>query len=867
MKTLKKILLTFLLIGILVPPVIADKKSPGYNLLRNAGFMSVKSGYWPDWWNWYNALGDPRYNLHEILQLVDEHHIPGTHSMKLSKGAQLQTSYLRIFFSKGIPITFSAYLKSDSPETKVNMYIYQDGWNQINEVKEVTVGTEWKRYYVTTIPQKKSRGGRNVVRVGLSGPGTLWVNAPQLEEGSTPTKWKLSLKDMPKKQEAAEVKQADPKFAIPRIDCLKIDKAPVIDGILNDAAWKKASATKRFMRLDTDLPANVPTDAYICRDNEAVYIAFRCHEPEMGKLTAKATLRDALSIFRDDSVEVFISGNEDGSDYLRFAANSRGTKLDSKGGKNKFFDTEWECATSKGKNFWSVEFRLPFSSLERPLQPGTPWRINFCRYRARPKTEEYSVWAPVVRTFHDPDHFGIALGMITEISAFGKKDTAKDKLIAYLDRSFYTTESEANVFVDAPQGTKVRFTMKGSERKEKVLPFSRLIVIDLSQLATGKHPIQITVGKRKTDITLVKLAPKENAVKIDRINRIYLVDGKPFLPFGSMNYTDKTLKLQSELGLNWAYVLVHGDFDRKAQDRVRRVLDIAHALGMKITLWYGNYKFINDNAKWQAEVLEIIEMFKDHPAILEWWVYDEPVTNIKWLKGLCESVNKADPYHPVFVEWCDRGHGFTDSMAEVSGDVYAMHLYAINARDQYPHEAFLSISNLCDQMTAIAKKTGAPVSFMNGIIGWATHIRECSPIENRFITYVALIQGARMLRYYNTSFLSIANPALRESFKPLSREIKTLTSIVANPEVKERVSCDNPRIAYTAFQTPKGLYIIAINTDDNDEKVTFRIKGAKGKVKVLFEDRKRKLRRGGVLKDAFKPLERHVYHIESVLSR
>ena len=850
MKCPKACLPVLVLVGMLVQSGAAgEQSSPGYNILPNAGFMKVRSGYWPDWWNWYNALGNKNINLQECWQLVDEHHVPGTRSVRLTNGARVQTSYLRVYFQKDTTFALSAWLRSERPDTKVEMYI--GGWDPINEVKEVTVGTEWKRYHVTgTTTSKKAKP---LVIIGLLGNGPLWVNAPQLEEGSAPTKWKLSLRDAPGEPDAEG--SPEPKFAIPKIDCLKIDKAPVIDGVLDDAAWQEASAAAPFMRLDESTSARQQTDVYVCRDDEAIYVAFRCHEPEMDRLTTRQTLYDAVGIFQDDCVEVFISGNEDGSEYLRFASNARGTKLDSKG-FTKFFDTEWTCATGKGEDFWSIEFRLPLSSLERPLQPGSPWRINFCRFRARPKEEEHSAWAPVVRTFHDPQHFGFIYGIIAQVSRRTTEEAPAGTLVAYLDRSFYTTEDKAGLYVDAPAGTAVQITLKGAGREE-TLSSSGLAQIDLSALAPGEYPIEVAVDNRRAGLVLKKLSPKANAVKIDRVHRIFMVDDKPFVPFAVSGHA-KHLKQQADLDFTCTYAVFHRAFDDEGQKRLRELLDTAESLKMKVIVWYSNHEFIDDHAGWERELLEIVETFKDHPAVLAWWVFDEPVSNIKWLKGLCESVNKADPYHPVFVNWCDRGHGWTTDMGDVTGDVNCLDGYYINAYDYTPNQAFEMIGGHCTEMTADARKRGNVVAYINGIHGWATAIREPSPEENRFVTYVSLIRGARMLLYYNWG--PPANPALTESFRPLAGEMQTLAPIVANPEVKEKVSCDNERIDYTAFQAKDGLYIIALNTDENDETATVRVQGAEGQALVLFEDRRRGIE-GGSFQDTFKPIERHVYRI------
>ncbi|MFH0963184.1 MAG: sugar-binding protein [Planctomycetota bacterium] len=832
---------------------LGERACGGENLLPNAAFAKARSGYWPDWWNWYNALGNDRINLDECWQVVDEHYVPGTRSVKLASGAQAQTSFLRILFQKEMPLTLSAWMKSDSPDTKVSMVVYQDGWNAINEVSEVTVGTEWRRYHVTVTPAKKSEGQHNFVKIGLAGPGTLWVNAPKLEEGVAPTEWKLSPRDLPKGEEAQE--PVAPKFAVPRIDCLKVEHAPAIDGELDDGAWKEATATDHFTRLDETAPAKCATDAYICRDDQALYVAFRCHEPEMDKLTAKATLRDAVGVFQDDCVEVLISANEDGSDYLRFAANAAGTKVDSKG-FTMFFDAEWECATGKGEGFWTVEFRLPFGSLVRPLQPGSAWRLNLARYRARPKEEEYSAWAPVVRTFHDFAHFGTVYGMVAEVGRAGGEPAGGGKLVAYLDRSFYTNENEAKLFVDAPAGTPVRFTLNGAE-SEEALRSTRLLSIRVSGLADGSHAIKVAAGERRADVRLMKLPPKEGAVKIDRVHRIFLVNDKPFIPVGS-NADAKRVKQQADLGLSSGWTNMHEAFTKEAQEKVRGILDAARERAMKIIVWYQDYALTDDHAKWEAELLDVVNTFKDHPAILAWFVFDEPVSNIQWLAGLCDTVRNADPYHPVFVNWCDRGHGWTSEMGDVTGDVNCLDGYYINAYDYTPHEAYLKIGGHCSQMTADAKTRGNVVAYVNGIYGWADAIREPSPAEHRFVTYVSLIRGARMLLYYNWG--PPANAALRDSFPPLCREIETLTPIVAGVEVKGKVACDNERIDHAAFEAPDALYVIALNTDERDEEAGFRVEGARGEAAVLFEDRSAAVTNGS-FRDRFAPLERHVYRL------
>jgi hypothetical protein len=197
-------------------------------------------------------------------------------------------------------------------------------------------------------------------------------------------------------------------------------------------------------------------------------------------------------------------------------------------------------------------------------------------------------------------------------------------------------------------------------------------------------------------------------------------------------------------------------------------------------------------------------------------------------------------------------------MTEVTGDVCLLDGYYINCFEQSSAQAWSTIGGHCRDMRAEAMKTGKLVGYINGLHGWNSAIREHSPAEQRFVTYVSLIGGAKMLLYFGGPYTM--NMELRETFPSLSHELATLTPIVANPEVRQRVACDNRGIDYTAYAAPDGLYVITLNTGENDERATFRIRGAAGEVVVLFEGRTRQLD-GGEFQDTFEPLERHVYRI------
>ena len=82
----------------------------------------------------------------------------------------------------------------------------------------------------------------------------------------------------------------------------KTDNPPVIDGKLDDAAWKAALEFNNFKTIKPDYgkePAQ-KTVGYITYDEENIYFAVRCFDSKPDKIKAAVSARDAM--FDDDYV-------------------------------------------------------------------------------------------------------------------------------------------------------------------------------------------------------------------------------------------------------------------------------------------------------------------------------------------------------------------------------------------------------------------------------------------------------------------------------------------------------------------------------------------------------------------------------------
>lgn len=214
-----------------------------------------------------------------------------------------------------------------------------------------------------------------------------------------------------------------------------------IDGRLDEAAWRSAAWTDRFVDIEGDAKPRPRWSARVKMlwDDEFFYIAAEMEEPHVwGTLTR----HDAV-IFQDNDFEVFIDPDGDNHQYYELEINALNTTWDlflpkpyKDGGKAA---NEWEIAGLKTAVFvdgtlndaadrdrgWSVEMALPWKALAAhahraaPPADGDQWRVNFSRvqwqheivegkYRkVAGKREDNWVWSPQgTINMHRPERWG-----------------------------------------------------------------------------------------------------------------------------------------------------------------------------------------------------------------------------------------------------------------------------------------------------------------------------------------------------------------------------------------------------------------------------------------------------------------------------
>ena len=134
-----------------------------------------------------------------------------------------------------------------------------------------------------------------------------------------------------------------PDFSIAHYTCYRTRQPIIVDGELNEAVWKKAPCSTRFVDMVTGQPGYFDTRVAALWDEQNFYVAYWIEEPFV---EAHHTQRDSI-IFQENDVELFIDG---GDCYYEFEINALNTIYE------VFFI--WRDAYTRGSRFDVPDFDL-----------------------------------------------------------------------------------------------------------------------------------------------------------------------------------------------------------------------------------------------------------------------------------------------------------------------------------------------------------------------------------------------------------------------------------------------------------------------------------------------------------------------------
>lgn len=254
----------------------------------------------------------------------------------------------------------------------------------------------------------------------------------------------------------------------------KTNEAMVIDGKMDENAWKMAPWSEDYIDIEGKLTPTYNTRMKMIWDENFLYVLAEMEEPH---IWATLKQRDTV-IFYNNDFEIFIDAEGDTHNYYEFEMNAHNTLWDlflTKPYRNngKVIDS-WDIQgirtavdirgtlndSSDQDEGWTVEIALPWEVITEASKDGKIpendfWRLNFSRvnwdfdltdgrYSRKKDTKgnylpEYNwVWSPQgVINMHEPEHWGYVFFSSEPVGSNVEFEIPKDEHIKWHLYSLY----------------------------------------------------------------------------------------------------------------------------------------------------------------------------------------------------------------------------------------------------------------------------------------------------------------------------------------------------------------------------------------------------------------------------------------------
>ncbi len=374
--------------------------------------------------------------------------------------------------------------------------------------------------------------------------------------------------------------------------------------------------------------------------------------------------------------------------------------------------------------------------------------------------------------------------------------------------------------------------------------------------------------KHHAGTILSVLSYKPNEVKTDRFTGGLIVNKREFFPFGFYTYSPVYPTLPEEevvKGFNvispYQKILPETLPERKAY------MDRCAQLGMKV-----HYNLLSvaggggvgskieglSEEEKRERLISEIEIFRDHPALLAWYISDEPngyKIPPETLEEIYHVVKANDPWHPVSIIFMApflSSKKYENALDIVMADPYPL-----------PDLPPSMVGDVTGQLKRefIGKKPVwiAPQAFGGGEI-WS---REPTIQEVRSMTWQAIIKGATGIQYFVRQGLNYfpKSVAMWGECGRIALEVAELTPWLLSDEETLPVESYSQNIIVTSKIHDGKLIVMAANKKNEPVSTTIRIKGVyNSTAKAIFENRTIPVN-GGVISDQISPFGTQVYLI------
>lgn len=194
-------------------------------------------------------------------------------------------------------------------------------------------------------------------------------------------------------------------FAQRTLNTQRINTAPKIDGVINEAEWNLVTPVDSFINNSPNFgkPATKRTLVWFLYDDEAVYVAAKLFD-NPNEIRKQLTARDNEQRQDVDFFSVLLDTYNDNQNAFQFVVTSRNVQSDVRislaSQRDYSWDAVWESKVKFVEHGWQLEMKIPYISLRFSKADIQKWGVNFNRFTRT--NNESTYWNPI-----DPNVAGL----------------------------------------------------------------------------------------------------------------------------------------------------------------------------------------------------------------------------------------------------------------------------------------------------------------------------------------------------------------------------------------------------------------------------------------------------------------------------
>jgi hypothetical protein len=368
---------------------------------------------------------------------------------------------------------------------------------------------------------------------------------------------------------------------------------------------------------------------------------------------------------------------------------------------------------------------------------------------------------------------------------------------------------------------------------------------------------------------LIILACKPNEVKTDRLTGGMIVNRRQFFPFGFYCYSPVSSTLPEEEAVKgFNMISPYQTIVPETLSERKAYMDRCAEIGMKV-----HYNLISlsgdgatgsktgdiDSEEKKIRLVEEIQTFMNHPALLAWYISDEPNgfrVAPESLEEIYRIVKEVDPWHPVSMVFMSpflSSRKYENALDIVMADPYPV-----------PNKPVTIVGDVTGQLKSEFTGRRSVWMVIQAFGGGEWWGREPTIQELRSMTWQSLIKGATGIQYFVRQGLNYfpKSVAAWNECSRMAMEVAEITPWLLSEETTFPIESYSKNILVSSKVHDGQLLVMAVNRLNEPVAAGIRIKGIiNGKARLIFENRTLPVI-SGVINDQLPPYGSQVYLID-----